>query len=93
MATASCPDCLSPLTRRTNRTTGGTFLGCTNYPACRFTAPPTKKKKKRNAPAHDNGNAKSKGKTAQITPLVLAFLAGAAASSAIQWIALKATGA
>jgi len=33
----ACPRCSSPMARRTNRQTGTTFWGCTDYPRCRGT--------------------------------------------------------
>src|SRR5215216_262664 len=38
----ACPDCGSPMVSRRNRSTGEPFLGCTRFPACRGTLPPTK---------------------------------------------------
>ena len=35
----SCPKCGEDLARRTRRSDGNPFLGCTGYPSCRFTAP------------------------------------------------------
>jgi ssDNA-binding Zn-finger/Zn-ribbon topoisomerase 1 len=37
--TGWCPDCDSPLRVRTNRSDGTAFIGCTTFPACRFTQP------------------------------------------------------
>jgi len=38
-----CPehDCKGTLVERTNRGTGESFLGCDQYPTCRFTRPLT----------------------------------------------------
>lgn len=33
------PGCNSKLIKRKNKTDGSTFLGCTNYPECRYTQP------------------------------------------------------
>jgi hypothetical protein len=33
-----CPCCGSPLVLRTAKNTGNQFLGCSKYPACRYTA-------------------------------------------------------
>ena len=35
----TCPDCARPLKVRTNGETGQKFLGCTEYPDCRYTEP------------------------------------------------------
>jgi len=37
--TKLCPDCGRPLVERTNRATGETFLGCSQYPACTHSEP------------------------------------------------------
>lgn len=34
---ATCPRCDSKLVPRTNRTTGGRFVGCSRFPTCRYT--------------------------------------------------------
>lgn len=34
-----CPRCGAALAERTNRQTGETFLGCTQYPLCTHTEP------------------------------------------------------
>ena len=34
-----CPQCRAPLVERTNRATGSTFLGCSEWPDCSFTMP------------------------------------------------------
>jgi hypothetical protein len=34
-----CPRCRAPLVERTNRRSGGRFLGCSRYPACRQVSP------------------------------------------------------
>jgi ssDNA-binding Zn-finger/Zn-ribbon topoisomerase 1 len=34
-----CTQCGGKLVRRKNRATGETFLGCSNYPKCKFTQP------------------------------------------------------
>jgi ssDNA-binding Zn-finger/Zn-ribbon topoisomerase 1 len=36
-AAPACPRCGKPLVRRTQRSTGLAFLGCSGYPECRFT--------------------------------------------------------
>lgn len=35
--TKPCPKCGHPLTIRQNRATGDEFLGCMQYPECRYT--------------------------------------------------------
>jgi restriction system protein len=35
--TKLCPQCGSPLVKRTNRESGKQFLGCSRYPDCTFT--------------------------------------------------------
>ena len=35
----NCPECGQPLTPRTNRTTKTEFLGCSNWPTCKYTEP------------------------------------------------------
>jgi restriction system protein len=35
----SCPNCTRPLVQRTNRKNRQPFLGCTGFPACRYTQP------------------------------------------------------
>ena len=35
----NCPECGQPLTPRTNRITKTEFLGCSNWPACKYTEP------------------------------------------------------
>ena len=35
----SCPNCASPMVRRTARQTGAIFYGCSRFPACRGTRP------------------------------------------------------
>ena len=38
-AVVRCPKCGSQLVKRQNRRTGESFLGCSKYPACRYTQP------------------------------------------------------
>ena len=33
----TCPKCGAPMVARSNRNTGGEFLGCSQYPNCRET--------------------------------------------------------
>ncbi len=35
----ACPDCGRELVVRTNRRTGGDFLGCSGWPRCSYTEP------------------------------------------------------
>ncbi|MFW9990763.1 MAG: DNA topoisomerase [Candidatus Odinarchaeota archaeon] len=42
----TCPSCGSQLVMRTNRSTNENFLGCSKYPACRYTEPIKGKKAK-----------------------------------------------
>lgn len=34
-----CPQCGGKLVKRKNRSTGESFLGCDNYPKCKYTQP------------------------------------------------------
>jgi ssDNA-binding Zn-finger/Zn-ribbon topoisomerase 1 len=37
-----CPDCRAGLVRRTNRKTGNEFIGCSTWPECDYTYPPSR---------------------------------------------------